>query len=149
MNARNLAGALAAGVFGLGTLAWTSARAGGIGLYEVGTADVGRASAGYSARAQDASTVLTNPAGMTRLTGDQLTLGAHILFADSGFSIGGGTTPTLGSNAGGNPVGWFPGGGMFYSHSVSPDIKVGLALAGNFGSAVKHDQGWVLGPPVD
>ena len=52
-------------------------------------------------------------------------------------------TPALGSNAGGNPVGWFPGGGVFYSHSVSPDIKVGLAVTGNFGSAVKYDEGWV------
>lgn len=52
-----------------------SAAAGGLLLYEVGTADVGLASAGYTARAQDASTVLTNPAGMTRLPGKQLLLG--------------------------------------------------------------------------
>ena len=44
-------------------------------LYEVGTEDVGLASAGYTARAQDASTVFTNPAGMTRLDGTQSTLG--------------------------------------------------------------------------
>jgi long-chain fatty acid transport protein len=36
-----------------------------------------------------------------------------------------------------------PGGGLFYSHSVSPDLKVGLALTGNFGSVVKYDEGWV------
>jgi len=46
-------------------------------LYEVGTADVGLASAGYTARAQDASTAFTNPAGMTRLDGSQATLGAR------------------------------------------------------------------------
>ena len=100
-------------------------------------------SAGYSARAQDASTVLTNPAGMTRLAGDQFMLGAQVLYGDLGFSIGQGTTPALGGDAGGNPVGWFPGGGLFYSHSVSPDFKLGLALTGNFGSAVKYDDGWV------
>jgi long-subunit fatty acid transport protein len=43
-----------------------AASAGGILMYEVGTADVGLAAAGYAARAQDTSTVLTNPAGMTR-----------------------------------------------------------------------------------
>ena len=143
MNERDLAGLLAAAVFGLGALAGAPAHAGGISLYEVGTADVGLASAGYSARAQDASTVFTNPAGMTRLAGDQLTLGAQFLYADLGFSAGEGTSPALGSNNGGNPVGWFPGGGMFYSHSVSPDLKVGLAITGNFGSAVKYDSGWV------
>ena len=44
-----------------------SSMAGGLLLYEVGTADIGLASAGYNARAQDASTVFTNPAGMTKL----------------------------------------------------------------------------------
>jgi len=127
----------------VGALAANTAAAGGISLYEVGTADVGLASAGYSARAQDASTVLTNPAGMTRLAGDQLTLGAQLLYADLGFSAGQGTSPALGSDNGGNPIGWFPGGGMFYSHSVSPDLKVGLAITGNFGSVVKYDAGWV------
>ena len=54
--------------FGLALLSIPPAsHAGGLLLYEVGTADVGLASAGYSARAQDASTVFTNPAGMTRL----------------------------------------------------------------------------------
>ena len=143
MNASTLKRALAASALGAGAVACGSAGAGGISLYEVGTADVGLASAGYSARAQDASTVFTNPAGMTRLAGDQLTLGAQVLHADLGFSIGQGTTPALGSSDGGNPVGWFPGGGMFYSHSVSPDVKVGLAITGNFGLAVKYDQGWV------
>jgi long-chain fatty acid transport protein len=80
---------------------------------------------------------------MSRLSGDQLTLGAQMLYGDLGFSIGQGTTPALGTNDGGNPVGWFPGGGMFYSHSVSPEVKVGLAVTGNFGSAVKYDSGWV------
>ena len=44
-----------------------SAEAGGLYLYEIGSPDVGLAAAGYAARAADASTVFTNPAGMTRL----------------------------------------------------------------------------------
>jgi long-chain fatty acid transport protein len=131
MNASNLKHALVASAIGFGAVACGTAGAGGISLYEVGTADVGLAAAGYSARAQDASTVFTNPAGMTRLYGDV------------GFSIGQGTTPALGGNAGGNPIGGLPGGGMFYSHSVSPDFKIGLAITGNFGSVVKYDEGWV------
>jgi long-chain fatty acid transport protein len=143
MNSIGWKRALPAAAFGISALAWNTACAGGISLYEVGTADVGLASAGYTARAQDASTVFTNPAGMTRLSGDQFTLGAQVLYGDVGFSIGQGTTPALGGNAGGNPVDWLPGGGLFYSHSVSPDFKVGLALTGNFGSVVKYDDGWV------
>ena len=85
--------------------------AGGLILYETGTQEIGLGSAGYGARAQDASTVLTNPAGMTRLEGSQVLLGAQVLYAGYGFSIGSGTSPALGTNDGGTPVGWFPGGG--------------------------------------
>ena len=89
------------------------ARAGGLLLYEVGTADVGLASAGYTARAQDASTVFTNPAGMTRLDGTRSTLAAQVLYGDLEFAIGQGPRPDSGTANGGNPVGWFPGGGVF------------------------------------
>jgi len=132
------AGAIAA----IGLFATAPAGAGGLLLYEVGTADVGLASAGYTARAQDASTVFTNPAGMTRLDGTQVVLGAQVLYADLIFSIGKGTAPELGSGDGGNPVGLFPGGGLFLSYSVSPDLKLGFASTGNFGLAQKYDSGW-------
>jgi long-chain fatty acid transport protein len=117
------------------------ALAGGLWLYEVGSADVGLASAGYGARAQDASTVLTNPAGMTRLEGTQATLGAQLLYADLGLSISG-TANTPGGGDGGNPIGWFPGAGGFISHSLSRDLKIGFGAGGNFGLAEKYDAGW-------
>ncbi len=134
-----LATAVAAALFSLSP----AIQAGGILLYEVGTADVGLAAAGYAARAQDASTVLTNPAGMTRLSGNQTTLGAQVLHGDVGFSIGDGTSAALGNKSGGNPVGWFPGGGAFYTHSLLPDLKLGFGVTGNFGSATKYEDGWV------
>jgi long-chain fatty acid transport protein len=133
----------AAALAALGVLAAAPAGAGGLLLYEVGTADVGLASAGYTARAQDASTVFTNPAGMTRLDGTQVSVGAQVLYADLLFSIGAGTAPALGGGDGGNPVGLFPGGGLFLSYSISPDVKLGFASTGNFGLAQKYDSGWV------
>lgn len=120
-----------------------AATAGGILLYEVGTPDVGLASAGYNARAQDASTVFTNPAGMTRLEGTQVLAGPQVLYGDVTFSIGSGTSPALGTNDGGNAVSWFPGGGAFLSYSVSPDLKLGFAMAGNFGLSEQYDDDWV------
>ena len=117
--------------------------AGGLILYETGTQEIGLGSAGYGARAQDASTVLTNPAGMTRLEGSQILLGAQVLYAGYGFSIGSGTSPALGTNDGGTPVGWFPGGGAYFTYSLSPDLKLGFAATGNFGSSEKYDDGWV------
>ena len=130
------AGALAAGpVF-----------AGGLLIYEVGTADIGLASAGYGARAQDASTVLTNPAGMTRLAGTQFLAAGQLLWSNTRFSVDAGTSPALGDGDGGHALGsngWLPGGGGFLSYSVSPDLKLGFALTGNFGAPIKYDDDWV------
>ena len=51
----------------------SSAQAAGLYLYENGTPDLGLAAAGRAALAQEASTVVGNPAGMTRLDRSQLT----------------------------------------------------------------------------
>src|SRR5215831_3095828 len=56
-----------------------AARAGGILFYEIATPDIGLASAGYAARADDASTLFKNPAGMNRLDGFQFQAGAQAL----------------------------------------------------------------------
>lgn len=134
---------VAAALAAAGGFVGAPAHAGGLFLYEVGTADVGLASAGYTARAQDASTVFTNPAGMTRLAGSQATLGGQILYGNVTFTPAAGTSPALGGNDGGYPIGWFPGGGAFFSYSVSPELKLGFATTGNFGLALEYDANWV------
>lgn len=137
---------LMASVLWLGVLCPGPAMAGGLIVYEVGTADVGLASAGYNARAQDASTVFTNPAGMTRLEGTQFLASGQLDYGNLNFSIGSGTSPALGSNDGGRAFGsdgWFLGGGGFFSYSVSSDLKLGFALTGNFGAPLKYDDNWV------
>ena len=91
------------------------AGAGGLIAYEVGTADVGLASAGYNARAQDPSTVLTNPAGMTRLEGTQFLAAGQLDYGWTEFSIGAGTSPALGRGDGGNAFG---SNGWFFERSV-------------------------------
>jgi long-chain fatty acid transport protein len=143
LTRRRTHGALLSLVLCLGAAGPTSAAAAGVLLYEVGSADVGLASAGYGARAQDASTVLTNPAGMTRLAGTHLLLGAQVLHANLAFTPDAGTTPALGTNGGGNPVGWFPGGGAYFTWAISRDLTVGLAAAGTFGMALSYDPAWV------
>lgn len=125
-----------------GLLATATAHAGGLMLYEVGTAEVGLASAGFTARAQDASTVFTNPAGMTRLDGSQAILGPQVLYGDVRFTPTA-TSPALGGGNGDNALGWFPGGGGYFSYSASPDLKLGFAATGNFGLALKYDRDWV------
>jgi len=135
--------ALSCGALAIGCMSAGPVLAGGLFLYEVGTDDVGLAAAGYSARAQDASTVLTNPAGMTRLEGKQLLIGTQLLYADATFSPNADTSPALGTGDGGNPIGVFPGGSAFYTQQISSDITLGMGLAGNFGLALEYDDDWV------
>jgi long-chain fatty acid transport protein len=89
--------------------------------------------------------VFTNPAGMTRLEGTQLLLSGQLDYGRTEFSIGSGTSTALGSDDGGNAFGsdgWFLGGG-FLSYSVSPKLKLGFGMTGNFGGDVQYDDNWV------
>jgi long-chain fatty acid transport protein len=118
------------------------AMAGGLTLYEIGTRDVGLASAGYTARAQDASTVLTNPAGMILLQGTQALAGAQLMYGNINFSPKDSADSAGGSN-GGNAFGWLPGASAFVSHTLAPDLKVGFGVAGNFGLALRYNNHWI------
>ena len=122
-------------------VAWPLASpAGGLYMYEIGTSDLGFAAAGTAARAEDASTLFANPAGMTRLAGDQMTLGAQVLYGDLEYKLDG--QGALTGSSPGNVVGWFPGGSAFYSHSVSDKLKIGIGTYGNFGLAMDFGDSW-------
>ena len=121
-------------------LSSSAVRAGGLILYEAGTPDVGLASAGWAARAEDAATVLTNPAGMTRLDQNDLLFGLQALYADIEFTPDDRTTYSGGG--GGNPVGWFPGGGLYYVNPTSDRVRLGIAVTGNFGLGLDYEDGW-------
>ena len=117
------------------------ATAGGLSLYEIATSDVGLASAGWAARAQDPATLLKNPAGMSRLEGNQFQGGAQLLQAGVAFSPTAGTT--VDGNSGGNPIGVLPALSMFYVHGLGEDFKIGLGIFSNFGLGMSYDAGWV------
>ena len=92
---------LALGVLAaIGGISPRGASAGGVELYEIGSPDTGLAGAGYAARAQDASTVFTNPAGMTRLADSQFLFGVQPMFGDFDFHADRNTTAEGGN--GGN-----------------------------------------------
>jgi long-chain fatty acid transport protein len=117
-----------------------ASQAGGLYMYEIGTSDLGFAAAGTAARAKDASTIFANPAGMTRLEGNQFAVGAQLLYGDVEYELDG--NGALGGNDPGNIIGWFPGGSAFYSHSVSDRLKVGVGMYGNFGLAMDFGDSW-------
>ncbi|MFH0729059.1 MAG: outer membrane protein transport protein [Pseudomonadota bacterium] len=118
------------------SLSW----AGGLYLYEVGTPEVGLAGAGWAARAQDAATVFTNPAGMTRLERSELMLGIQPLYMNTAFNPNANTTA---SGIDGNASGLVPAGGTYYVHSLNPDLKLGVSVNGYFGAALEYGNQWV------
>lgn len=117
----------------------STAQAGGLYLYEVGSTDVGLAAAGYAARAQDAATAFTNPAGMTRLERPSLLLSAQPMYLNIDFSTNGNSTE-VGND--GDSNGWLPAGGLFYVHPVNDKLALGLAVTGYFGLALDYQDNW-------
>jgi len=110
-----------------------------------------RANSGGVAAASDASTIFFNPAGMTRLPGSEVLVGASIIypkvdFADQGSSVSGPATAgsvALSGNDGGNPGGASPAGSFFYSRELTDDkLWLGFALTGPFGQKFKYRSDW-------
>ncbi len=118
-----------------------SAHAGGLALSEFGSPDVGLAAAGYAARAQDAATVFTNPAGMSRLEKSQVMGGLQVLYGDLEFSPNSATT--VSGSDGGVAVGWFPAGSLFVVHKLNPDWSLGFGVLSYFGLSEGYDDNWV------
>jgi long-chain fatty acid transport protein len=114
--------------------------AGGLFLYELGNPGTGTASAGWAAAAQDASTVVTNPAGMTKLPQSQLLIGLQPSFPTVQFSADAGTTTSGGS--GGNAGVFLPALSAFYVHKLNPKWSLGVSSVSFLGVALKFLDGW-------
>ena len=115
--------------------------AGGVMIYDFGSPDVGLASAGYAARAQDAATVFTNPAGMSRLDKSQILGGLQALYGDVEFSPSPATT--FSGSDGGNAIGWMPGGSLFVAEKLNQDWSIGFGILSYFGLSESFDDNWV------
>ena len=117
-----------------------AAHAAGFALREGTSNSMGNAFAGGSAKAYDAGTTYTNPAGMVRLNWNEIDAGLNILAPSSEFSgqnfVGPGVV-TLGSQ-GGNVTPPAITGSTFGVWSYSPDLKFGLAVTEPFGERVAN-----------
>jgi long-chain fatty acid transport protein len=117
-------------IFCYGLLFPILAQASGLYFYEIGTEDSALAGAGQAARAQDASTIATNPAGMTRLPDHMITTGIQMMGGDISYDLDGdGRSP-------GNVMKPFPNASMFYSQRLSDTVYAGIGMYGNFGLGI-------------
>ncbi|WP_422731064.1 OmpP1/FadL family transporter [Leclercia pneumoniae] len=116
----------------LGMLLTPSAWASGLYFYEIGTEDTALAGAGQAARAQDASTIMTNPAGMTRLPDAMFTGGLQVMDGDISYRL---DDESRGRSPG-NVMNIFPNASGFYSQKVNDDLYAGIGLYGNYGLGI-------------
>lgn len=118
----------------------TSARASGLLLYETGAPDLGTASAGRAAMADDASTVAANPAGMTLLDRTQLLGAAGALLPFTNFDLAPQTTTSGGG--GGNAGVFTPIGSFFYAYKLSEKLSLGWSTYSDFGLSGDYGKPW-------
>ncbi len=117
-----------------------SARAGGLYIQEFGTPSMGTASAGAEAVATDASTALHNPAGMTRIEGNQFMLAGGLLYSTVHFDRDP-ATPVVGSS-GGDAGGFAPMLGSHYVRTISERWRFGFSTFTIAGAALDYDDNW-------
>ena len=111
----------------------------GLWLYERATPDMGTASAGRAATADNAATAGDNPAGMTRLDRSELMVGFQPLYVDAKFDT---DVAEHGGGNGGNAGGWVPAAGINYVHSLSPNLKLGVAAGSYLGLGLDFGSSW-------
>lgn len=109
----------------------TFSHASALYFYEIGTEDTALAGAGQAARAQDASTIVTNPAGMTRLPDHMFTDGLQALGGDIDYQL-----DNSAQRSPGNVMNVMPNASSFYSQKINDDLYAGIGLYGNYGLGI-------------
>ena len=117
-----------------------NARAGGLWMFEDAGPTVGTASAGRAAVATDATTARGNPAGMTRLTGNNFVVGAQPIVYTAKFDRD--EPGTFGGGNGGEAGGVFPSLGLYFVREVTETLSVGFAAGSALGLGVDYDDDW-------
>lgn len=120
-----------------GLLFTTCSHASALYFYEIGTEDTALAGAGQAARAQDASTLLTNPAGMTRLPDHMVTGGLQAMGGNIPYTL---DDESAGRQSPGNIMKLFPNACMFYTQHLSDTVSAGIGLYGNYGLGIDFGQ---------
>lgn len=124
-----------------------AATAAGFGLWEQGSG-LGNAYAGSAAKANDASTIFFNPAGMTQLdaravSGGLTAIRTSFKFNDQSSSVGAfGAGGAAKAGEGGDAGGWGFVPNAYLSWALTKDLYVGVGLGVPFGMQTKYDDPW-------
>ena len=127
-----------------------AAGAAGFALSEQSASGEGNAFAGEAALAQDASTVFSNPAGMSFLPGPQVLVGIAVTDFSGKFSNNGSSIPALATltgsqlgDNGGNAGGVFLPPIFYATLPVGDRVSIGFGVNIPFGLKTEYDDTWV------
>jgi len=127
------------------TVACSAASAASFQLIEQSASGQGTSYAGAAAVAEDASTIYFNPAGMTRLSGQQIVVAGHVVSPQADFTNAGSTDafgqPLQGANSSTGDPALIPN--FYYSLQMTDDTFFGVGINVPFGLATEYDDGWV------
>ncbi|WP_081987097.1 OmpP1/FadL family transporter [Methylotenera sp. G11] len=129
----------------------TDIHAAGFALTEKSGSSIGNAFAGAGTAAEDASTILSNPAGLSRIRGTQLVVAGYAIRSsidfhdhDSRTLIGAGVgDPLLSGGSGGDAgdLAFVPN--LYLAADVNDHVKAGLGVHSPFGLKTEYDSRWV------
>lgn len=115
-------------------------------LLEQSPAHLGKAFAGTASDITDASTVYFNPAGMSRLEGNHVTVGGNAVFTEadfindgSSYTVGGNTVPVEG-NGNTDETGFIPN--AYWVTPLTDRLTVGFGAGGPFGLSSDFGNTW-------
>lgn len=122
--------------------------AAGFALIETNARGQGNAYAGAAAHTPDASTIFFNPAGMMKVSDDQVVIASHIIIPNNKFTNNGSTnaasvggTPLSGINDDGGFDAFVPN--IYWVKTIDEKTRIGLGINSPFGLAIKYDDTWV------
>jgi long-chain fatty acid transport protein len=126
-------------------LAGVHAFGAGFALQENSGSAIGNAFAGGAAAAEDASTLWSNPAGMTRLASPQVAAAVHFItpsfkFRDEG-SLPAAFQPLGDSGGDAGSVNVVPN--LYMAMPITPQFSVGLGLNAPYGLVTEYDDTWI------
>jgi long-chain fatty acid transport protein len=129
----------------------TNIQAAGFALTEQSGGSIGNAFAGAGSAAEDASTILSNPAGLSRVKGSQLVVAGYAIKSSINFNnndsrtlIGAGVgDPLLTGGSGGEAGDWAFLPNLYFATDVNDHIKIGLGINSPFGLKTEYDSRWV------
>lgn len=126
-----------------------AANASGYALKEHGASGLGNAFAGGTAGAEDATTIFTNPATMTRLQGNQVLGVASYILPQSSFrgdgasrATGFGGSAITGNSQPGNAGENILVPALYGVWDLNPSVKLGLAITAPWGLTSDYDPDW-------